>query len=231
MTETRVPMPEHKRNADSGSVVAIGLSADGLGAIRTVLEGLPAGFNAPVLVVMHRAPQAVPRLAHVIARRCALPVKEATPRDVLEPGHVYLAPPDAHLVVDDGRLQLQHTERVTFARPSIDVLFRSVAKTYGPRAVGVILSGAGSDGARGLQAIRLGGGATIVQDPKEAKFGYLPRAAIDADGIDFRVPLSEISPTILAIVERRRDRDLVETSSDAGAVRDSSGVPSEAAPS
>jgi two-component system chemotaxis response regulator CheB len=213
-------MTKPARNEELESIVAIGLSADGLGAIRMVLEGLPAGFHAPVLVVMHRAPQAVPRLAQVVARRCALPVKEAAPLDALERGHVYLAPPDAHMVVDDDHVQLKHTERVAFARPSIDVLFESVAKAYGPRAVGVILSGAGRDGARGLQAIRVSGGATIVQDPDEAKFAYLPKAAIAADGIDFRVPLSEISPTILAIVERRRERSANQIGGEAEAVRD-----------
>ena len=211
-------MPTQEHNKKLESVVAIGLSADGLHAIRKVLSGLPAGFHAPIVVVMHRAPQAVPRLAQVIGRTCALPVKEAAPFDTLERGHVYIAPPDAHLVVDDGHLQLKHTERVAFARPSIDVLFGSVASTYGPRAVGVIMSGAGSDGARGLQAIRAGGGATIVQDPDEAKFPRLPKAAIEADGIDFRIPLSEISPTILAIVERRREGSADEIGGEAAAV-------------
>ncbi len=218
--EARNPMQTKKRKTDLESVVAIGLSADGLHAIRTVLGGLPAGFHAPILVVLHRAPQAVPRLAQVIGRACALPVKEAAPFDVLERGHVYIAPPDAHLVVDGGHLQLEHTERVAYARPSIDVLFKSVANTYGPRAVGVIMSGAGSDGARGLQAIRAGGGATIVQDPEDARFARLPKAAIDADGIDFRVPLSEISPTILAIVERRREPSADEISCETEAVQD-----------
>src|SRR5262245_47355914 len=91
------------------SVVAIGLSADGLGAIRTGLQGLPAGLDALVVVVMHRAPQAVPRLAQVIGRRCALPVKEAASLDALAPGHGYIAPPDAHRVVVDGHLQLRQT--------------------------------------------------------------------------------------------------------------------------
>jgi two-component system chemotaxis response regulator CheB len=131
--------------------------------------------------------------------------------DVILPGHVYLAPPDAHLVAVHGQLQLRRTDRVTFARPSIDVLFESVAKVYGRRAVGVILSGAGRDGARGLQAIRAGGGITIVQEPSEARFGQLPRAAIAADGIDFKVPLTDIAPTILAIVARRRETLELET--------------------
>jgi two-component system, chemotaxis family, protein-glutamate methylesterase/glutaminase len=154
--------------------VAIGLSADGLMAIRTVLEALPAGLEAAILIVLHRAPQSIPRLAQLIARGCALPVKEAGPTDVLRSGQVYIAPPDTHLVVVDRRLQLSQTERVNFARPSIDVLFESVARVYGPRAVGVILSGGGRDGARGLQAIRVAGGTAIVQDLREARWGRLP---------------------------------------------------------
>jgi len=201
MNATTEELPDR---TETQPIVAIGLSADGLGAIRTVLRGLPAGLDAPVVIVMHRAPQAVPRLAQIVARHCALPVKEAAPQDALLPGHVYFAPPDSHLVVAGDRLQLQHSDRVTFARPSIDVLFESVARTYGPRAVGVILSGAGQDGARGLQAIRAGGGVTIVQDPTEARFRRLPSAAIAADGIDFTVPLEEVSSTILAVVARRR---------------------------
>jgi len=190
--------------AKLGAVVAIGLSADGLGAIRTVLRGLPAGLDAPVLVVMHRSPERVPRLAKVVARHCALPVKEASAFETLVPGHVYFALPDLHLAVENDRLQLQQSAKVTFARPSINVLFESVARAYGPRAIGVILSGGGSYGALGLQAIRASGGTTIVQDPEEARFRALPQAAIAADGIDFKVPLEDIGPTILAVVARRR---------------------------
>jgi two-component system chemotaxis response regulator CheB len=197
MTETSQAAPK------PGPVVAIGLSADGLGAIRTILSGLPAGLDAPVLIVMHRGPQQVSRLPQVIGRHCALPVKEGAPTDTLTPGHVYLAPPDAHLVVDDGQLGLDRSEKVNVARPSLDVLFESVARAYGPRAIGVILSGAGLDGAQGLQAIRAAGGITIVQDPDEARFPRLPEAALAADGIDFTVPLAEIAPTLLAVLARR----------------------------
>jgi len=197
--EERAP---HVEDPDApGTIVAIGLSADGLGAIRTVLGGLPTGVDASVVVVLHRSPDQS-RLAKVIARRCALPVTEARSMDILERGHVYVAPPDAHLLVVDGRLRLAHTEKVSFARPSIDVLFRSVAQVYGARAIGVILSGAGADGARGLQAIRAAGGTTIVQDPKEARWGRLPREALAADGIDFTVPIAEIAPTILAVLSK-----------------------------
>jgi two-component system chemotaxis response regulator CheB len=197
------------------SIVAIGVSADGIGAIRRILGALPAGLDSPIVIVMHRGPQQVSRLAQVIARHCALPVKEAAPMDALTPGHVYLAPPGAHLVVDDGQLDLDRSGKVSFARPSIDVLFASVAKMYGERAVGVILSGAGADGARGLQAIRAAGGVTIVQDPAEARFSRLPEAALAADGIDFTVPLAEIAPTILAVVSRRSEVPAPEASAPA----------------
>jgi two-component system chemotaxis response regulator CheB len=185
-------------------------------------------LDSPIVVVMHRGPQQVSRLAQVIARHCALPVKEAAPMDALTPGHVYLAPPGVHLVVDDGQLDLDRSGKVSFARPSIDVLFESVAKAYGGRAVGVILSGAGADGARGLQAIRAAGGVTIVQDPAEARFSRLPEAAIAADGIDFTVPLAEIAPTILAVVSRRSEVPAPEASMPAS--RQTSAPPAAPAP-
>jgi two-component system chemotaxis response regulator CheB len=210
------------------SIVAIGVSADGIGAIRRILEALPAGLDSPIVIVMHRGPQQVSRLAQVIARHSALPVKEAAPMDALTPGHVYLAPPGAHLVVDDGQLDLDRSGKVSFARPSIDVLFESVAKVYGGRAVGVILSGAGADGARGLQAIRAAGGVTIVQNPAEARFSRLPEAAIAADGIDFTVPLDEIAPTILAVVSRRSEVSAPEASAPGS--RQTSAIPAATEP-
>jgi two-component system chemotaxis response regulator CheB len=202
-------MTEHGL-ASEKPVVAIGVSADGVGAIRAILGALPAGLDAPIVIVMHRGPQQVSRLAQVIAKHSALPVKEAASTDVLTPGHVYLAPPGTHLIVADGQLNFDPSAKVSFARPSIDVLFESVAKVYGARAVGVILSGAGRDGVRGLQAIRTAGGVTIVQDPVEARFSRLPEAAIAANGIDFTVPLAEIAPTILAVVSRRQEAQTSE---------------------
>jgi two-component system chemotaxis response regulator CheB len=170
------------------TIVAIGVSADGIGAIRRILGALSAGLDSPIVIVMHRGPQQVSRLAQVIARHCALPVKEAAPMDPLTPGHMYLAPPDAHLVVDDGQLDLDRSGKVSFARPSIDVLFASVARVYGERAVGVILSGAGADGARGLQAIRAAGGVTIVQDPARLGSAVCPKRPSPRTGSTSRCP-------------------------------------------
>src|SRR5262245_41677293 len=149
-------------------IVAIGVSADGVVALQTILQGLPADFPGTVLIVQHRSPGGQGLLAKVLGRRSTLPVREPSTGEAILPRTVYLAPSGAHLVVDDGRVELEQSKKVQFARPSIDVLFGSVARIYGGHAIGVLLSGGGRDGARGLQAIRAAGGQTIVQDPADA---------------------------------------------------------------
>jgi len=182
-------------------LVAIGASADGLGAISTVLRGLPRAFPAPVLVVLHRRGSGP--LATILARKTGLPVTEPSAVEVIQPGHVYVAPSDVHLVVNDGHVELRRSEKVAFSRPSVDVLFESVAQVYGPRAIGVLLSGGGRDGAKGLQAIRASGGLTVVQDPGDARIPYMPKAAIEADGIDWTLRLDQIGPALGEIVLSR----------------------------
>jgi two-component system chemotaxis response regulator CheB len=118
----------------------------------------------------------------------------------LEAGRIYIAPGDRHLMVRDGHIGIERSERVRFSRPSIDVLFKSVAEVYGPHVIGVLLSGYGLDGVAGLQAIRIRGGTTIVQDPSDARAPYLPRAAVAADGIDLTLPLHDIGPAIGRLV-------------------------------
>jgi two-component system chemotaxis response regulator CheB len=120
---------------------------------------------------------------------------------------VYVAPADWHLVVNDGHVEGKQTEKVNFSRPSIDVLFESVAKVYGRRAIGVLLSGAGRDGAMGLHAIKARGGITVVQDPGQARFPVLQRAAIAADGIDFVLPVESIGPALARLVSTGNARE------------------------
>jgi len=163
-------------------VVAIGVSHNGVVALKRVLGPLRESLRAAILVVRHISPTHISRLSHVLGRSIALPVKDAVAGEPLQPGVVYLAPPDLHLVVSDGHVGLNAGPKVRFSRPSIDVLFDSVARVCGPRAVGVLLSGGGSDGAAGLAAIRHAGGATIVQDPTEAVTPLMPRAALAANG-------------------------------------------------
>jgi len=186
-------------------LVAIGASADGLGAISTVLRGLPRAFPAPVLVVLHRRGNGP--LASILARNTGLLVTEPSAVEVIRPGHIYVAPSDVHLIVNDGHVELRHSERVAFARPSIDVLFQSVAQVYGPRAIGVLLSGAGRDGASGLQAIRASGGHTVVQDPSDARVPSMPRSAIEADHIDQTLRIDQIGPALGEMVLSRPAAD------------------------
>lgn len=183
-------------------VVAIGSSLDGFEAIATILKTLPNDFPGAVVIVQHRAPYGPAVLADLLRSRTSLIVKDATDGEPLRPGVVYLAPADRHLVTEDGRLRLTDAPPVNFARPSVDVLLESVAKTYGKQAIAVILSGGGTDGARGLQAVRTAGGRTIVQNPAEARLSGMPRAALRFDGIDEVLDLDKIGPRVVELLQK-----------------------------
>jgi two-component system chemotaxis response regulator CheB len=179
-------------------VIAIGGSADGLQALRAIVRALPADLPGAVIVVQHLADGREPRLPALLARVAKLPVKTAEHGEPLTSGTVYVARPGLHLVVDDGHVRLEAGERVTYARPSIDVLFASVARLCGERGAGVLLSGASRDGAEGLAAIRKAGGETIVQDPEEAAYPRMPASAQALDG--HRVlRLADIGPAVVRI--------------------------------
>ncbi|HEX8741585.1 MAG TPA: chemotaxis protein CheB [Thermoleophilaceae bacterium] len=179
-------------------LVAIGASWGGLRAVGDVLAALPESFGPAVVVAQHRAADSLPGgLTGALGRRTALPVCEAGDKDPVEGGHVYLAPADYHLYVEDGHFELSIDAPVTYSRPSIDVLLESVAGSYGPRAVGVLLTGASADGAEGLLALRRAGGLTVVQDPDDAERSEMPAAAV-ALGAAMRVcPLAEVPAVLL----------------------------------
>lgn len=159
--------------------VVIGGSAGGVEALGTVLCALPATLRASVLVVLHLPRERPSLLCSIFAPRCALPVREAQDKEFIEPGTVYFAPPDYHLLVDAGpALALSVDAPVHFSRPSIDVLFESAADVYGSRLVGIVLSGANQDGARGLAAIQASAGLAVVQDPASAPVRAMPEAAL-----------------------------------------------------
>ena len=164
---------------ESLHLVAVGASAGGLGAVRDLATGLGAGFPAAVVVVIHTMPSAWSDRAEILAKRVPLPISYANEGDVLAAGRIYLARADHHLIVNGGRLLVRHGPVENNARPAIDPLFRSAAISFGPRAVGVVLSGFNShDGVSGLLAIKRCGGMTIVQDPDDAEFDGLPGEAI-----------------------------------------------------
>ena len=178
-------------------VVALAASAGGLNALTHVLAALPGDFPAALVVVQHLDPRHRSLMADILSRRTALPVTEASEGDELRPGRAYIAPPNRHLLVNPDRtLSLTQTQLVHFVRPSADLLFESTAASFKERAIAVVLSGSGSDGAMGVRAIKKMGGTVIVQDAKNAEFAGMPEAA-QATGIaDFVLTLDEIAPAL-----------------------------------
>jgi two-component system, chemotaxis family, protein-glutamate methylesterase/glutaminase len=159
--------------------VVIGASAGAFDALSIVLPALPATFPFPVMAVVHMPPDRDSALAELLGSRCRLPIREAEDKETVVSGTVYLAPPDYHLLVEsDGSLSLSGEEPVRFSRPSIDVLFETAADAYGPNLIGVVLTGANNDGAKGLRAILDAGGVGLVQCPELAHAAAMPAAAI-----------------------------------------------------
>jgi two-component system, chemotaxis family, protein-glutamate methylesterase/glutaminase len=189
-------------------LVVVGGSWGGMRAVQAVLEGLGNDCPAAVVVVLHRGPAEGDRLARLLERYTPLPVREAEDKDDLVAGTVYLAPPDYHTLVEaEGTLGLSTEERVRFARPSIDVLFRSAAEAYRERCVGVVLTGANEDGADGLRRIKDLGGVAIVQDPGSAERSEMPAAAIEAVEADVVLPLQEIGLFLRGLLLETRTRN------------------------
>lgn len=165
--------------------VVIGASAGGVRALTRILGGLRPDFPLPLVVVQHISADGADSLPHHLASVSPLPVREAEEKQAIEPGTVYLAPPDYHLLIEKDRtFSLSQEERVNFSRPSIDVLFETAAAAYGPRLIGVVLTGANRDGSAGLKQVREHGGLAIVQDPGEAESDVMPLAALAVAGAD-----------------------------------------------
>ena len=167
-------------------VIGIGTSWGGLAALTKLLGDLPAGFNIPIVVVQHRSPSSEHLLGQLLQDATDLKVCEIEDKDELTPGTVHLAPANYHVMIDQGYLSLTVEEPVRFSRPSIDVMLTSAADTYRSAAIGVVLTGANEDGARGLAHIVKRGGRALVQNPKTAEIPIMPEAAIRA------VPTAEV---------------------------------------
>jgi two-component system chemotaxis response regulator CheB len=185
--------------ADGGSrcafdAIVIGASTGGIDALGVLLPALPATLPAAVMIVVHIPPQRDSLLSRIFQEHCALPVSEADPREPIRPGHVYFAPPDYHLLVEADRTwTISQDAPVHYSRPSIDVLFETAAWSYGPRLLGILLTGANEDGARGMQAIAEAGGATWAQAPGTALASTMPQAAIALGAVEQVLSLSQIA--------------------------------------
>lgn len=180
-------------------VIVIGGSSGAFDVIREILRSLPADLPAAVLIVTHLAPSV--SLLDIVRQSSALPIKEVTSGEPLQQGQVYVAVPDAHLLLHDHHVLVRRGPRENLARPAIDPLFRSAACAFGTRVVGVLLSGALNDGAAGLAAIKTCGGVVVVQDPREAAVPSMPQSALRAVAADFCVPTQELAGVITRLTQ------------------------------
>jgi two-component system chemotaxis response regulator CheB len=187
-------------SAIRAQAVVIGASAGAVQALSRILPILPADYPLPVLVVVHIPADRSDLLALLFRSKCRLAVKEAEDKEPILPGFIYFGPSDYHLLVEaDRSVSLSADEPVFFSRPSIDVLFESAADVYGAGLVGVILTGANEDGARGLRAVSEAGGAALVEDPAEAFAPTMPRAALAQSGGACVMSLDAIAAYLVAL--------------------------------
>jgi two-component system chemotaxis response regulator CheB len=190
------PLDALTRNIDA---VVIGASAGGVEILSVLLSVIPSGCRVSFFIVIHIPRERPSLLPELFANRCALPVREAEDKEPVQPGTVYFAPPDYHMLVDRGpALALSGDEPVHFSRPSIDVLFDSAADIYGERLMGVILTGANQDGAEGLAAVARAGGRSVVQDPSSAAVAYLPEAALQGGPVDAVLSIEQLQELFAA---------------------------------
>jgi two-component system chemotaxis response regulator CheB len=181
-------------------LIAVGGSWGGLEATGMLLEAIPGEVEQPIVIALHRAADSRRGLLEsLLADHTSRTVAEPGDKDPIAPGHVYVAPPDYHLLVESGRFALSVEARVQYARPSIDVLLESVAQDYRDRAIGIVLTGANADGAAGLAAIKRNGGVAIVEDPQTAAMRTMPDAALAAAEADAVLPVHEIGPFLYGL--------------------------------
>lgn len=177
-------------------LIVVGASAGGVEALYRLVSDLPEDLPAAVFIVLHMAPHSGTALPRILERRTKLSVGHPYDGEPIEHGCVYVAVPDHHLVVGSGVVRSINGAKENGHRPSVDTLFRTAAATYGPRVMGVVLSGTRDDGTAGLRAIRARGGLGIVQHPDEALFPGMPRSAVAGDHPDWVVPVAEIGPLL-----------------------------------
>jgi two-component system, chemotaxis family, protein-glutamate methylesterase/glutaminase len=188
---------------ENQNIIVIGASAGGLEPLQDLVSQLPANFGAAVFVAWHMPPEAPSLLPQILARLTDLRVSQPVDNEKIETGRIYCAAPDHHLVINDDRVRLSRGPKENHFRPSIDVLFRSAAWSYGARASGVILSGCLDDGVSGLFAIKQLGGKAVVQDPAEALFPDMPLNAMKAVEVDHSVSVKDMGGLLRRIAAER----------------------------
>jgi two-component system chemotaxis response regulator CheB len=181
------------------NIIVIGASAGGFEAIRQLVAALPATLDAAIFVVWHMSPDVTGLLPQVLNRENTLLASNALDNEAIKFNHIYVAPPDKHLLLAKGRVRVTRGPKENRFRPAVDPLFRSAAESYGRRVIGIILSGALDDGTAGLWTIKSRGGLAIVQEPAEADFPSMPESALAAVEVDYRVPLAEMATLLVRL--------------------------------
>ncbi len=203
-------MPRH-------DIIVVGASAGGVEALTTLIRTLPADLPAAVFVVLHIPPQSPSLLPTILNRAGVLDAVQATDGAPIQHGRIYVAPPDNHLLLERGHIRVVHGPKENRHRPAVDPLFRTAALAYGPRVVGVILTGSLDDGTAGLSAVKRRGGVAIVQDPDEALYPSMPRSALENVEVDYCLPLAQIAPTLVRLAnEPAEEEGVYSVPSDMG---------------
>lgn len=184
-------------------LVVIGTSLGGFSALKLLLGKLPPTFSVPIAIVQHRHKESDHTFTNFLQQYLPFPLRDVEDKEPIAPGFIYIAPPDYHLLVEPGYFTLSTDEPVSYARPSIDVLFESAADIYGDRVIGVVLTGANHDGAQGAARIKKRGGVVIVQEPATSESQIMPAATIAATPVDAILPLLEIAPRLVALCQPR----------------------------
>jgi len=218
---TGTPEPAHQASAaqqgqeESGQylyrdVIVVGASAGGVEALERLVRGLPPELPASVFVVLHMLSTGTSMLHSILARAGSLPASAAVDGERFERGHIYVSPPDHHLLIRGGRIRLSLGPRENGHRPAIDPLFRSAARALGPRVVAVVLSGSLDDGAAGARFVKERGGAAVVQEPSDAVYAAMPTNALAATDVDRVVPVADMADALCRLLEEPLDKELEE---------------------
>ncbi|GAC1349822.1 MAG: chemotaxis protein CheB [Ktedonobacteraceae bacterium] len=184
-------------------IIVIGASAGGVEALVTIARTLPPKLPAAIFIVLHIPAQSPSHLPDILNRFGLLKAVHATDGTAIVHGRIYIAPPDHHMLVERGKIRIVHGPKENRHRPAVDPLFRSAARTYGTRVVGIVLTGSLDDGTAGLLTVKRCGGVAIVQDPKEALYGSMPTSALENVAVDYTLPLASMSPLLAHLASEK----------------------------
>ena len=200
LNETELLVTTNPYVVEKRDIIVIGASAGGVEALTRLLAPLPADLDASLFIVWHMAPSIRGVLPDILKRITSIPVSQGLHGERILPNHIYVAPPDQHLLLEDGRIRLSRGPKENRFRPAIDPLFRSAALHYGNRVMGVILSGGLDDGTAGLWTIKERGGLALVQDPAEAEVSSMPESAIRQVAVDYVLPAGQLAARLVEVV-------------------------------